>query len=65
MCRWEGPSGLPALFDQTMMRRLWMGVCALGILVVFFLFYPLYPVLRITTVKMGKVLVCAKMDKDG
>lgn len=40
-----------------------MGVCALGILVVFFLFYPLYPVLRITTVKMGKVLVCAKMDE--
>ena len=45
------------------MRRLWMGVSALGILVVFFLFYPLYPVLKITTAKMGKVLVCAKMDE--
>jgi hypothetical protein len=40
-----------------------MGVCALGIIVVFFLFYPLYPVLRITTVKTEKVLVCAKMDE--
>jgi hypothetical protein len=40
-----------------------MGVCALGILVVFFLFYPLYPALKITTVKTGKVLVCTKMDE--
>jgi hypothetical protein len=38
-----------------------MSVGTLIIIAVFFLFFPFYPVLRITTVKTGRVLLCAKM----
>jgi len=43
------------------MKRLWMGVGALGMLAVFFYFYPFHSVLQITNVKTGRVLFCAKM----
>jgi hypothetical protein len=43
------------------MRRLWIGIGALAIIAVFFFFYPFYPVLRLTTVKTKRVLLCAKM----
>ncbi len=43
------------------MRRLWIGIGALAIIAVFFFFYPFYQVLRITTVKTERVLLCARM----
>ena len=40
-----------------------MGVGALGIMAVFFCFYPLVPVLKITALKTGRVLLSVKMHE--
>ena len=44
-----------------MMSRLGMVVGVLVVVTAFFLFYPLYPVLRVANVKKAELLFCARM----
>ena len=44
-----------------MMSRSGIGVGVLVIVAAFFLFYPLYPVLRVASVKKAELLFCARM----
>jgi len=45
------------------MSRSGIVVSVLVIVAAFFLFYPLYPVLRVTSVKKAKLLYCARMEE--
>jgi hypothetical protein len=47
-----------------MMSRSRIVVGVLVIVVAFLLFYPLYPVLRVTSVKKAKLLFCARMAEN-
>ena len=47
-----------------MMSRSRIVVGILVIVAAFFLFYPLYPVLRVASVKKAKLLFCARMAED-
>ena len=44
------------------MKRLWMGFGALGLLAVFFCFYPFFSVLKIIVVKTGRDLLCTRVS---
>ena len=46
------------------MSRLGMVVGVLVVVTAFFLFYPLYPVLRVASVKKEKLLFCARMAEN-
>jgi len=47
-----------------MMSRLGMVVGVLVVVTAFFLFYPLYPVLRVANVKKAELLFCARMAEN-
>ena len=46
------------------MSRLGIVVGVLVIVAAFFLFYPLYPVLRVANVKKAELLFCARMAEN-